>query len=359
MTILWINLAIVFILSFFSRYFAIATTETGTFSYPTIKPNKLLALLVILTFVVVSGLRTNIGDTYFYKHIYEISNFSWDYIFSEKDVGFGILQRFLKQYSNDPQILILTTAIITNVLIISVLYKYSRLFELAIFVYITGGEFLVTMNGMRQCLAAAIIFAATKFIIEGSWKKYILVVLFASTFHESGLVLIPIYFLVRTKAWSKSTFLLLIFSIVIVLGFDKFSAVLFSAVKDTQYGVYQNSQEGGANIIRVIVDGIPIVIAYLGREKLRTIFPASDYFVNMSIVGFVFMVISTRNWIFARFDLYFNLYELILISWIIKLFRKRDQRVIYYLILVCYLGYYFYEDVISLNIIYNSDYLKL
>ncbi|WML51588.1 EpsG family protein [Neobacillus sp. PS3-12] len=359
MTVLWINLAIVFILSFFSRYFATATA-IGTFSYPKIRPNKLLVLLVMLTFITVSGLRSGIGDTYFYKHIYEMNDFSWQFIFSQKDIGFGIFQRYLKKYcSSDPQILILTTAIITNVLIISVLYKYSRLFELSIYVYITGGEFLVTMNGMRQCLAAAIIFAATKFIIDGNCKGYILVVLFASTFHESALILIPIYFLVRTKAWSKNTFLLLFLSIVIALGFDKFSSVLFSAIKDTQYSVYQNSQEGGANIIRVLVDGIPIAISYFGREKLRRIFPISDIFVNMSIIGFVFMVISTRNWIFARFDIYFNLYQLILISWIIKVFRDKDQKVIYYLILVCYLGYYFYEDVIALGIIYKSAYFKL
>ena len=44
--------------------------------------------------------------------------------------------------------MIFTTALITNVLIIIVLYKYSRLFELSTFVYITGGLHLVSMNGI-------------------------------------------------------------------------------------------------------------------------------------------------------------------------------------------------------------------
>jgi transmembrane protein EpsG len=357
MTILWINLAIVFILSFFSRYFAV-TTSYGTISTVSIKPNKILAFGVMLSLVLISGLRSNIGDTYFYKHSFETNDYTWEFIKSQKEIGFGLLQMVLKRYSSDPQILIFTTAIITNILIILVLYKYSRMFELSTYVYITGGLFLVTMNGMRECLAAAIIFTATKFLIEGSWKRYMLVVLLASTFHESALVLIPIYFMVRSKAWSKTTFVLLSFSILIVLGFDKFSAVLFSAIKDTDFGHYQSFNEGGANIFRVAVDGVPIAIAYFGRDKLRRIFPESDYIVNMSIIGFVFMIISTQNWIFARFSIYFSLYQLILISWIIKLFCEKDQRLVYYVLLICYLLYYYYESVVSLNIIYNSDYFS-
>ena len=57
--------------------------------------------------------------------------------------------------------------------------------ELSLYVYITGGLFLVSMNGIRQLLAAAIAFTATKYLIDGNWIKYFLIVLFASLFHQS------------------------------------------------------------------------------------------------------------------------------------------------------------------------------
>lgn len=355
MTILWFNLSLVLIFSFFSSYFAAPVYATGV---DWIKPNKLLIVGALASLVTVSGLRSNIGDTYFYKYAYEINDFTWEYIMSQKDIGFGFLQMILKNYiSEDPQILIFATALITNVIIVIVLFKYSRMIELSLYVYITGGLFLVSMNGIRQVLAAAIAFAATKFLIEGNWIKYFLVILFASLFHLSALILLPIYFLVRFKAWSKPTLALLIFSIFIVIGFDKFSSLLFSAIEDTQYGHYKNFGEGGANILRVGVDLVPLLIAYLGRGKLRKIFPDSDYIVNMALLGFLFMMISTQNWIFARFSIYFGLYQLILISWIVKLFRDKDEKLIYYGILVCYLAYFFYENVINLNISYRSEYL--
>ncbi|MEM5682910.1 EpsG family protein [Bacillus toyonensis] len=151
--------------------------------------------MAALSLVLVAGLRNNIGDTYFYMHAYKITEFNWEYVQTNKDMGFNIFQMVLKKYTDNPQVMVFTTALITNVLIVATLYKYSRLIELSLYVYITSGMYLTSMNGIRQYLAAAIIFAATKYIFEGKWKKYTLIVLCASTFHASALVLMPIYFL--------------------------------------------------------------------------------------------------------------------------------------------------------------------
>jgi transmembrane protein EpsG len=354
MAVLWINLAIVYMFSFFSRYFSVPAPMSVTY----IKPNKFMAFAVILFLVLVSGLRNNIGDTFFYMHLYETKNFDWDFVLSQKDIGFGILQMLLQQFSDDPQILIFITAFITNILIVLVLYKYSRLFELSLYVYITSGMYIVSMNGIRQFLAAAILFTATKYLLEGNWKRYSLIILFASTFHQSALIFIPIYYIVRRKAWTGVTFMLLLMAIIFTVGFNQFSQVLYSAIEDSHYSEYQNFNEGGANILRVVVYAMPVILAYFGREKLRILFPNSDYIVNMSLLAVVFIIIATQNWIFARFTIYFGLYQLILISWIIKSFTDKNQRFIYYAVLVCYFIYFFYENVISLGIIYRSDFIK-
>ncbi|PEJ58462.1 capsular biosynthesis protein [Bacillus sp. AFS002410] len=357
MTPLWINLTLVFVFSFFARYAAIPSFSLKSeITSVYIKPNKILVLGTLMSLVLISGLRSNIGDTYFYVHIYEMYNFSWDYVLSQKDIGFGILQMILKHYSDDPQIMIFTTALITNVLIVTILYNYSKIFEISMYVYITGGLFLVSMNGIRQVLAAAIAFTGIKFLMDGNWKRYILIILFASLFHQSALILIPLYFIVRFKAWSKVTIALVLLSIVIVIGYSQFSSILFSAIQETQYGGYQNFNEGGASSIRVIVNAVPLCLAFMGRDKLREIFPKSDIVVNMTLLGFIFMLIATQNWIFARFSIYFDLYQLILISWIIMLFKDKDKKLVYYGILVFYFMYYYYESVISLNIYYQSNY---
>ncbi|PGE16811.1 capsular biosynthesis protein [Bacillus toyonensis] len=352
MTILWMNLSIVFILAFFARYFAIPVTN----SLILIKPNRMLVLMAALSLVLVAGLRNNIGDTYFYMHAYNVTEFNWEYIQNNKDMGFNIFQMILKGYTDDPQAMVFITALITNLLIVVTLYKYSRLIEISLYVYITSGMYLVSMNGIRQYLAAAIVFAATKYIFDGNWKMYVLIVLFASTFHQSALVLIPVYFLIRRRAWSGITFILLFLAVFIVIGFNQFTEVLFKAIEDTQYSQYKEFHEGGANILRVVVDSTPLILAYIGRDRLREIFPKCDVIVNMALLGTVFMFISTQNWIFARFSIYFGLYQLILIAWVIKLFTKKDRKLIYYSILLCYFIYFVYEHIITLGVIYKSNY---
>lgn len=356
MAILWVNLIVVYIASYFSRHLA-KPVAIGAGEI-VMKPNKWLAAIVMATFVVVAGLRNNIGDTVFYIHSYKLNDFTWTQVKAEKDIGFGILQMILKKITDDPQLLIFITALATNVLIVYVLYKYSKLFELSIFLYITSGLYIVSMNGIRQFLASAIVFAATKFLFDGSWKKYFLVVAFASLFHGSALILIPIYFIVRRKAWTSSTIVLLSLAMILILGYSVISDAIFTAIADTHYGEYKDFQEGGANIIRVVIGAVPLVFAYLGRFKLRDVFPKADYVVNMSLLNFIIMAVATQNWIFARFTIYFGLYNIILMSWVISLFVKRERKIIYYAILGLYLVYFYYENVVTLNIIYRSDYLK-
>ncbi|TDL31823.1 EpsG family protein [Jeotgalibacillus sp. S-D1] len=355
MTILWINLLFVFVLALFARYAAVPAGFRG--SVIPIQVNRLLVFLAASTLVIVSGLRSNIGDTFNYVNIYTDNQFTWEYVVANKDIGFGILQMLLQKISADPQIMIFTAALITNVLITVVLFHYSRMIELSLFVYITGGFFLVSMNGIRQTLAAAIAFCATKYLLNGNFLKYAIIIGLASTIHQSALILLPIYFMVRVKAWSKATVGLVLLSLSIVIGFEQFTSLLFSAIEDTQYGAYKDFDEGGASFLRVIVAAVPLVVAFLGREKLRVIFPKSDVFVNMTLLSIVFLLVSTQSWIFARFALYFNLYQLILLSWIVKLFREKDEKFVYFMILVCYFGYYYYESVVSLNILYKSNYL--
>lgn len=355
MTIMWINLSLVYLFSFLSRLYSIPVPN----NLNRVKPNKFHVALVIICLVTVAGFQKNIGDTYFYMHSFKITDFTWQDIDFSGDFGFNIYQLILQQISSDPQILIFTTALITNLLIVMVLYKYSRMFELAVYVYIAAGMFTTSMNGIRQYLAAAIVFCSTKYLLNGDFKKYALIILLASTVHKSALVLLPIYFVVRREAWTKVTFILLTLSIFIVLGFNAFSGMLFSALDNTQYGHYSDFAEGGANKLRIVIIAIPVLIAFLGREKLKKIWPESDYIVNMSIISVFFIVIASQNWIFARFNIYFGLYGLILISWIVKLFRENNQKMIYFGIIVFYFIYFYFEHVISFGLKYESDYLKL
>jgi transmembrane protein EpsG len=354
MEILWINLGFVYISSFFGRYFS-----KPILGAPFVKPAKLFIFLPMSALVLISGLRNNIGDTYFYMLSYKLMTGKFSDIKFKGDFGFNIYQTFLHHISSNPQILIFVTALITNMLIVISLYKYSRMIELSLFVYIAAGMFMVSMNGIRQCMAAAIIFVATKYILEGKFLKFLLVVLGASFIHQTALILIPTYFIVRRKAWTKTTYLILGLGVLLAACFNQFSNVMFSALSDTQYGHYSDFAAGGASIMRPIIGLVPVIIAYFGRDKLRALWPESDYIVNLALLDVIFLILATKNWLFNRLDIYFGLYQLILISWILSLFIKKQQKAVYLLLIVCYLFFFYYEEVVKQNIQYGSYFLKI
>lgn len=359
MTVFWLNLLIVFSFSLLARY----TGKHSGIEPIALKPNKLFAFVALASLVVVSGLRSNIGDTEYYMHSYELLGTDLDKALSSADWGFNVFSVLLYHISSDPQLLIFVTALITNVLIFYVIYKYTNPFELGTFLYITTGSYLVSMNGLRQFLASAIVFASIKWLIEGNWKRYFLLILLASTLHMSAVIMIPLYFIVRQRAWSQMTTITMGLTFIVFIFFKPFISGLFSLMGDTQYSHYGNYLETaglGANFIRTIIAAVPPALAYMARGRLREFWPKSDCIVNMSMINFIFMLFAVYNWIFARFSIYFGLYNFLLLPWIIGYgFNRGSKRIMYFLLVSCYLLFYYYENVLSLGIIYKSNYFNI
>ncbi|CQR74714.1 Transmembrane protein EpsG [Sporomusa ovata DSM 2662] len=352
MTIIWITLAIAFLSgSFARRYNNPITTNGVTLS----NPNKFFAFIAMAVLVLVSGLRNNIGDTG--NYIYSFNNLVHNNIFNiledfssyRNDSGFDVFQSLIKSFiSTDPQVFLFICALITNVCIIRVLYKYSPAFELSLFLYITTGAYFVTMNGIRQCLVAALLFLCIKLITDGKWLPFFIIVLVLSTIHSSAMIFIPVYFFVRLKPWSKVIGITLLASMIILLLFDSIGSFLLGILAGTQYGHYEKyilTEGAGANVVRVFVAAVPLVLAYLGKTNIEVNNnKLIGIVINFSVLNLVFYILAVQNWIFARLCIYFGLYSLLLLPWLIKkVFDDKKGTIIYGSSLILYVIYYYYE----------------
>src|SRR5690606_22473386 len=63
------------------------------------------------------------------------------------------------------------------------------------------------MNGVRQFIAMGIWLFSIKFIVSRNIKKYLFLILFASIFHKSVLLLIFIYFIPFYKLYNRKVWL--------------------------------------------------------------------------------------------------------------------------------------------------------
>ena len=312
--------------------------------------------LSIVTLIVFSGFRGgDIGDTGMYMHSYSLYADNPSIATFDRDPGFTILNLILIKISSNPQTLLIATAIIVNLCNIFLFYKYDSYIELQVYLYITSGYFTITMNGMRQCIAAAILFTCTYLIIKGKFKLYLLIVLLISTIHASSLIMIPIYFIVREEAWSKRVIVMIIIACVGVVFYNILSPILFKAIENTQYGDYANFDGGGSSLMRTIVNMVSVILAYVKRDKLKEMWPKSNIFVNMALINVIFVAFGMFNWIFNRFTLYMQLYNFILIPFIIRnCFKGKERRLLYLGVLLCYFVFFYREQVIGMNMSYPS-----
>lgn len=342
-------------------YFTLISTYASAFISRISKNKKIISIIYMLIvfsiIFVVSGYRGNIGDTSSYKYSYErLYNYKFN---TEGDWGFNLFQYLLYSINKEPQFLIIITSAITAFFNINNLYYYFSYFELEIYMYITSGYFTVSMNGLRQSMLAAIVFSFTRLIEKGNTGLYILLIIIFSPFHQSVLILIPIYFIIKSEAWSKVTIITIIISCLGFIGFSTLFPSLLDMLQGTSYGYYKDVDFGGSSYTRVIVNAVPVILAYIKRKELKLKWNKSNIFVNMSLINVIFTAFSTYNWIFNRFTIYFQLYNFVLIPFIIKnCFKGKERRLLYLLFIICYFVFFYYEHVIGLNMQYDSEYLN-
>ncbi len=251
-------------------------------------------------------------------------NDAWRDALSKENAGFTLFGVAIKQiFGENETAYRFVIALIHSIPIIAVIRKYSVNYLLSIYLFITTTIHLGwMMNGLRQFMAVTIIFAATPWIIQKKYLRSIIVILIAATFHRTALVMIPVIFIVQGRVWNAKT---IFYSIVIVIATYIFSrsSNAFDAVANLagySLNAVREWGDDGANPIRVLVNAVPMLMAYIYREQLATNNnPEINICINMSVVttGIYLVAMVTSGILTGRMPIYTSLYNLILLPYII------------------------------------------
>ena len=270
-----------------------------------------------------------------------------------KDKGFYLLTAFLHIiFKNNFAPYLMTLALIQGLSLIIIFRKYSENYLFSIFLFIVSADYLSWMyNGIRQFTAVTLIFAATSLMIKKRYTSVVIVVLFASLFHQSALLMIPFIFLSYGKAWNKKTIFFIVITLLAVFFVDSFTDVLDSSLQDTQYknvvSDYTNFNDDGTNPLRVLVYALPAIISFFCRKYIRETDDAViNFCTNMSIISTgIYLVSMVTSGIFiGRIPIYCSLYSYILLPWEIrKLFSKQSRKLVFIITVTLYLIFYYYQ----------------
>lgn len=259
-----------------------------------------------------AGLRYCVGTDYG-----NYCNMWWRYInswktdiFTFNEPGFSLLTKAASLVYNNYASMFFVVSILTVFFYVRTLYRYSPAFGSAIAIYILYGEWQHSFNGIKQYLAAAIVFAGYVYLKDRKLFRYIIVVLIASSFHISALVMIPVYFFCDRKVTLRNVALLVIIGVVISFSYER----IFSVVGDidASFSVNEYVLEG-VKWQRVLLAFYPLALAYLIRHYF-----AYDsnlrYTFNIALVNAVIMVACMNSRYLTRFSYYTQIYAVLLLA---------------------------------------------
>ena len=337
------------------------------------RTNMFMAIITFSFLILIAGLRNGMADTGAYLIVFDDipDNFKELYTYIsiqfQKSQGFYFLAGLIKCFiSDDFHVWLFILATINGLCVAFTLQKNSCNFAISALLFILTAQFTWMVNGLKQFFVATIMFSMTGLILNKKIIPYMLLVVVMTFFHTTALIFIPIYFIVQGEAWNKRTVLFIIFIILAILFAGRFTHVFNEIVENTSYNNSMkllSKTDDGTNIIRIFIEAIPTIIAFLYRDKIKKIAtPIINLCINMSIMGTGIYIISkivSSGIMIGRLPIYFILYNLILLPWLIEnIFEKEEKRLIYYTMIICYLVFFYYQIVIAWDgLPYKSDIL--
>lgn len=258
---------------------------------------------------------------------------------NDKGPGFFLIEVLIKQFfGNDRSAFRIIFGLIQSIPLVLIYRKYSEDYIFSVFLFITTGCYSGwMMNGMRQFVAACIIFAALPLMIKKKFVPLIIVIMIAMSIHRAALIMLPVVFLIQFKPWGKIS----IISLLVL------AVVLYFYIGNSDWMSEETLQAAkGSNPLRIVIAAIPTVIAFVGRKKI-----AADnnqlisICVNMSAITVIIYIIAslTSGIMTGRLPGFTAIYNFILIPYLAKnAFNEATSKKIKVFFVMFYLAYFIF-----------------
>ncbi|MBQ8427629.1 MAG: EpsG family protein, partial [Clostridia bacterium] len=212
--------------------------------------------------------------------------------------------------------------------IVPTLAKYSHNLSLSVFLYLATLDYFSSFNGVRQWVAAAMVFAAFPLLKERKFVRYFLLCGIAYFFHNTALFMIPVGLFALTSPLSKWNVLALTVGGFLFFLMPSTFESLLGGIADDKYTQFIGDEFGDVNILRVLVAGVPMLLARLFYKRLSEGGEDKKFLnilINFSTVNFVFYIVGLRSVVLARMSMYVSPFNCLLIPYLLRIFKKESR----------------------------------
>lgn len=312
-----------------------------------------------------AALRSGFVDTSAYiRRFMEMPNTLSDafnvFASDTKDKGYDFIQIIFKSVvSEDFHWWLAFIAIATAVPITIVYRNRSCDYLYTIYLFITSTTVVWMFNGIRQFLAAAILFGFGYLIEERKLLKFLIVLIICVSIHGTAIIVLPLYFFILGEPFNKRMIIFILAVLACTISIAPLLNSMETILADTAYSqnLNQFAEDDGVHPLRVLFSCIPVYLAFVRRKQIIAL---NNRYINMCInmstvsAGLYFIGMLTSGLMVGRLPIYFSLYSYVLLPFLFNYVYKDYKQLLYSVIFIVYLVFYY---LMCNKIYYISDIL--
>ena len=343
MTTYYVTIVLVALFCSFAVYYDYKIEQFNSlkqYNHP--KMTLVFYILAVSVLIFVAGFRYYVGADYgnYFNSTENKDDVFFDKILDLDEPGYYFICWLVVLFKGNGAVVIFVCAAITIFLFLRTIYKNTNCLFLSTLLFIFLGCWHGSFNGVRQYLAAAIIFSGIRFIKERKFWKYALVVFIAFLFHSSALLMIFIYFIAYNKINLKNITLLVVGSLIILYSFTE--VLNFAGFLLKQEFIESDYITRSVNTFRILVAIAPAVF-FLFLYQKRSITKEQLFWINMLIINGVMMFATSNSAYLARMGIYTAPFSAIGISELVKGAHSKDKNLITLSIVLAFFVFWWYE----------------
>lgn len=316
------------------------------------KKKNIMYNLVTVWLILLSGCRgVGVGADYdSYQRYFEIySRLSWrDVLTYDLEPGYALLNKIVSALWGDYQVLLFICAIFSIIGVVHYIKNNSNHPIFSIWIYITMMSYQSTFTRLRQAIAISFVLFAYEYAKKRDFKKFLLLILVATSFHSTAIFMLIIYPILNKKI-SMKAFLAICFGVVaLIIGGPYYGNLINTFLSFVKYSKYIGTQSGEGEVLLCVYIIITIFVFVSGNYRLKNkeILNENELvivrLINFSVLTVVIQALALNLSIINRMAGYFSIPMMLLLPNVLDLYKKEDRKIITMVMILLFFVVYLY-----------------
>lgn len=203
-------------------------------------------------------------------------------------------------------------------------YKSSENIYISLLMYVSLGMLAMNMSGLRQSIAIGVILLSIKYIEQRKFMKFVFLILFASSFHNSAIVFLFAYLLSYLRVGKITAYICVLLS----AGLNLFSPAIIPLIEKVSPKKYQSLNLMSTYKMNPLLLILPIIITlvsiyFISVESDGKLSQKNSIFFFLACEYIGLYALAKNNMNFTRVAFYFYAGNCILLPSAIESTRKK------------------------------------